>query len=68
MTENQITNLENYNKNYISKGEHIVISFGETFEILNDFYTTLSAEHKLYDEKPVYNFRNFFEEKQFTPA
>ena len=64
MTENQITNLENYNKNYISKGEHIVISFGETFEILNDFYTTLSAEHKLYDEKPVYNFRNFFEENR----
>ena len=64
MTENQITNLENYNKNYISKGEHIAISFGETFEILNDFYTTLSAEHKLYDEKPVYNFRNFFEENR----
>ena len=64
MTENQMKNLENYNKSYISKGEHIVISLGETFEILNDFYTSLSAEHKLYDEKPVYNFRNFFNENR----
>ncbi len=64
MTENQMKNLENYNKSYISKGEHIVISLGETFEILNNFYTSLSAEHKLYDEKPVYNFRNFLNENR----
>ena len=62
MTENQIKNLENYNKNYIPIGEHIIISLGETFETLNDFYKSLSAEHKLYDEKPIYNFRNFFKE------
>ena len=62
MTENQIKNLENYNKSYIPKGEHILVSFGETFETLNDFYTTASAEHKLYDEKPLYNFSNFFSE------
>ena len=60
MTENQIKNFENYNKNYIPIGEHIIISLGETFETLNDFYKSLSAEHKLYDEKPIYNFRNFF--------
>ena len=62
MTENQIKNLENYNKYYRTKGEHIIISLGETFNILNDFYTTLSAEHKLYDDKPIYNFHNFFDE------
>ena len=62
MTENQLKNLENYNKNYIPIGEHIIISLGETFETLNDFYTSLSAEHKLYDEKPIYNFLNFFDE------
>ena len=62
MTENQIKNFENYNKNYIPIGEHIIISLGETFETLNDFYKSLSAEHKLYDEKPIYNFRNFFYE------
>ena len=33
MTENQMKNLENFNKNYISKREHIVIYLGETFEI-----------------------------------
>ena len=62
MTENQIKNLENYNKAYREKGEHIFISFGETFEILNDLYISLSAEHKLYEEKPVYNFRRVFDE------
>ena len=62
MTENQMKNLENYNKAYRGKGEHIFISLGETFEILNDLYISLSAEHKLYDEKPVYNFRRVFDE------
>ena len=62
MTENQITNLENYNKCYREKGQHIFIALGETFTILNDFYTTLSAEHKLYDEKPEYNIRSVFDE------
>ena len=62
MTENQVTNLENYNKYYREKGQHIFIALGETFSILNDFYTTLSVEHKLYDEKPVYNYRSVFDE------
>ena len=62
MTENQIKNLENYNKAYREKGENIFISLGETFEILNDLYINLSAEHKLYDEKPVYNYRRVFDE------
>ena len=62
MTENQMKNLENYNKAYRGKGEHIFISLGESFEILNDLYISLSAEHKLYDEKPVYNFRRVFDE------
>ena len=62
MTNNQLNNLEIYNKSYGTKGEHIFISFGETFEILNDFYTTLSAEHKLYNERPEYDFKNFFSE------
>ena len=62
MTNNQLNNLEIYNKSYGTKGEHIFISFVETFEILNDFYTTLSAEHKLYNERPEYDFKNFFSE------
>ena len=62
MTENQIKNLENYNRYYRNRGEHIFISLGETFGILNNFYRTLSSEHKLYEEKPIYNFRNFFDE------
>ena len=62
MTENQINNLENYNKYYREKGQHIFIALGETFNILNDFYTTVSIEHKLYDENPLYNFRSLFDE------
>ena len=31
----------------------------KTFGILNNFYRTLSTEHTLYEEKPIYNFRNF---------
>ena len=31
MTENHVTNLENYNKYYREKGQHIFISLGETF-------------------------------------
>ena len=38
MTENQIKNLENYNRYYRNRGEHIFISLGETFGILNNFY------------------------------
>ena len=62
MTENQVTNLENYNKYYREKGQHIFIALGETFSILNDFYTTLSVEHKMYDQKPLYNYRSVFDE------
>ena len=68
MTQRQLKNLENYNKTYSSKGEHIFISLGDTFNIFNDFYSNLSAEHKLYDEHPIYNFHNFIEEtsKNYT--
>ena len=68
MTQRQLKNLENYNKTYTSKGEHIFISLGDTFNIFNDFYSNLSAEHKLYDEHPIYNFHNFIEEtsKNYT--
>jgi len=62
MTENQINNLENYNKYYREKGQHIFIALGETFNILNDFYTTVSIEHKMYDENPLFNFRSLFDE------
>jgi hypothetical protein len=62
MTENQINNLENYNKYYREKGQHIFIALGETFNILNDFYTTVSIELKLYDENPLYNLRSLFDE------
>ena len=64
MTIKQLQNLENYNKNYRSIGEHIFISLGETFEIFNDFYSSLSAEHKLYEDHPVYNYHNFIEETE----
>ena len=61
MTDNQLKNLNNYNTNYYPKGEHIILSFGDTFDIFNSFFTTLFSEHQLYKEQPIYNYNTFFE-------
>ena len=61
MTNNQIKNLENYNINFYPKGEHIILSFGDTFDIFNTFFSTLYSEHQLYKEQPLYNYNTFFE-------
>ena len=61
MTNNQIKNLENYNINFYPKGEHILLSFGDTFDIFNTFFSTLYSEHQLYQEQPLYNYNTFFE-------
>ena len=61
MTDNQIKNLENYNINFYPKGEHIVLSFGDCFDIFNDFFTTLVLEHQLNKEQPIYNYDIFFD-------
>ena len=61
MTDNQLKNLENYNNNFYPKGEHILLSFGDSFDIFNTFFTTLFSEHQLYKEQPIYNYNTFFE-------
>ena len=61
MTDNQLKNLENYNRNFYPKGEHILLSFGDCFDIFNNFFTTLFSEHQLYKEQPIYNYNTFFE-------
>ena len=61
MTNNQIKNLENYNINFYPKGEHIILSFGDTFDIFNTYFSTLYSEHQLYKEQPIYNYNTFFE-------
>ena len=61
MTDNQMKNLENYNINFYPKGEHIVLSFGDCFDIFNDFFTTLVLEHQLNKEQPIYNYDIFFD-------
>ena len=61
MTDNQMKNLENYNINFYPKGEHIILSFGDCFDIFNDFFTTLVSEHQLYKEQPIYNYDTFFD-------
>ena len=60
VTDNQIKNLKNYNFNFYPKGEHIILSFGDCFDIFNDFFTTLVSEHQLYKEQPIYNYDTFF--------
>ena len=61
MTDNQIKNLEIYNANFYPKGEHIILSFGDTFDLFNELFTTLYSEHQLYKEQPIYNYNTFFE-------
>ena len=61
MTDNQMKNLEIYNANFYPKGEHILLSFGDTFDLFNEFFTTLFSEHQLYKEQPIYNYNTFFE-------
>ena len=61
MTDNQLKNLENYNRNFYPKGEHIILSFGDCFDIFDDFFSTLFSEHQLYKEQPIYNYNTFFE-------
>ena len=61
MTDNQMKNLENYNINFYPKGEHIILSFGDCFDIFNDFFNTLVSEHQLYKEQPIYNYDTFFD-------
>ena len=61
MTDNQIKNLEIYNTNFYPKGEHIILSFGDTFDLFNELFTTLYSEHQLYKEQPIYNYNTFFE-------
>jgi hypothetical protein len=61
MTDNQMKNLENYNINFYPKGEHIILSFGDCFDIFNDFFTTLVLEHQLNKEQPIYNYDTFFD-------
>ena len=61
MTDNQMKNLEIYNTNFYPKGEHIILSFGDSFDLFNDFFTTLFSEHQLYKEQPIYNYNTFFE-------
>ena len=61
MTDNQMKNLEIYNANFYPKGEHIILSFGDTFDLFNELFTTLYSEHQLYKEQPIYNYNTFFE-------
>ena len=61
MTDNQLNNLNNYNTNFYPKGEHILLSFGDTFDIFDSYFTTLFSEHQLYKEQPIYNYNTFFE-------
>ena len=61
MTDNQMKNLEIYNANFYPKGEHILLSFGDTFDLFNEFFTILFSEHQLYKEQPIYNYNTFFE-------
>ena len=61
MTYNQNNNLNNYNVNFYPAGEHILISFGDTFDIFNNFYTILFEEHQLNTDFPVFNYDNFFD-------
>ena len=64
MTDNQMKNLEYYNTNFYPKGEHIILSFGDCFDIFNDFLTTMVSEHKLNKEQPIYNYDTFFESEE----
>ena len=61
MTDNQMKNLEIYNANFYPKGEHIILSFGDTFDLFNELFMTLYSEHQLYKEQPIYNYNTFFE-------
>ena len=61
MTNNQFHNLQVLNNRCYPKGEHIILSFGNTLDIFNSFFTSLCSEHQLYEEQPLYNYNIFFE-------
>ena len=56
MTDNQMRNLDNYNANFYPKGEHIILSFGDTFDLFDNFFKTIFSEHELYKDQPIYNY------------
>lgn len=61
MTNNQYHNLQVLNNRCYPKGEHIIVSFGNTLDIFNSFFTSLASEHQLYNEQPLYNYNTFFD-------
>ena len=61
MTDNQMRNLDNYNANFYPKGEHIILSFGDTFDLFDNFFKTIFSEHELYKDQPIYNYNTFFD-------
>ena len=61
MTNNQLKNFQNYNRIYYPEGEHFIISFGDCFDIFNDFFINLYSEHELDKEQPLYSSNIFFE-------
>jgi len=57
---NQQKTLNYFNSTYSLNGEDIVISFGDSFKILDNFFNILSEEHELETNNPKYNYEKFF--------
>ena len=57
----QTQNLKYFqSKNSKENGEHIVMSFCDTFDIVDNFFYTLYYEHKLETKNPIYDYNKFF--------
>ena len=58
---NEINNLDRTdNLTQRIDGQDLVISFGDSFKILDSFFNILSQEHELESNNPKYNYEKFF--------